>query len=633
MKKVMKATNALSYLPSDEVIKMPLSMLTLDDKSNVRNVEPNYIESLAQSILQNGLKQNLVAIPPTEGENTLYPIVAGKRRFMALQFLASTGHISVDELVSIKIEPRESATVTSLTENFHREAMHPIDEFKAFAKLQDEGLSVLDISIKFGIEELRVKQRLALGSAAPELLEECLNGNMGLDQLKVLCQMEDRERQKELWFNTAEGWQRNASNLKKMIANEALAASDKLAKFVTLEIYEAEGGTLVRDLFSSDDDDILIADVELLKALAIKKLQALEKDYLADGWAWVCYEFDRDYNFDNKMHQIHQEQREMTGAEAEQYKAWETRLTEIKDILEDEELEEVDQEAYRGEYNMLEETMQDFDNSLDYWGEDKAIAGVYLSINSSGVINIQNGLVKPEDYKKTQAKDSHNADSESNADAQTDNQEDGLSISLKETLACVRAGAMQAELMKQPRIAMVLLCHALAAKIFYNQWASIGFFGISLSTHTSDLNTKIDNFDETISGKAIAEAHQAWVEQLPTSESDLLDSLLGFSDAAIQELMSYCTSRALLLHQVSRDSTERYRKLNALLGADVKNHWKPTSSTFFNRLKKPQIKVVLQQANISTESLNDGMKKGEMALKAEQLIQQNPDWLPELLVA
>ena len=160
-----------------------------------------------------------------------------------------------------------------------------------------------------------------------------------------------------------------------MSTNEALAASDKLAKFVTLEIYEAEGGTLVRDLFSSDDDDILIADVELLKALAIKKLQALEKDYLADGWAWVCYEFDRDYNFDNKMHQIHQEQREMTEAEAEQYKAWETRLTEIKDILEEEELEEVDQEAYRGQYNILEETMQDFDNSLDYWGRIKPLQG------------------------------------------------------------------------------------------------------------------------------------------------------------------------------------------------------------------------------------------------------------------
>lgn len=625
MKKTVKA---LPYLPSDDVVKMPLSLLTIAD-SNVRKGEAKGIEGLAQSLLENGQEQNMNVIPPIQGESTLYEVVAGKRRFLAFSLLVEQGRMSPDALVDVKIKERETATVTSLTENFHREPMHPIDEFKAFQKLKDEGLSVLEISLKFGITEVQVRQRLALGSAAPELLDEVLNEKMTLSQLMVLCQLDDHERQKEIWFNTPDNWQRNPNNLRKLISNDAITLDSKLVKFVGLDEYEQAGGTVARDLFSTSDSDSTITDAQLLKTLANQKLQAFEKDLLADGWKWAQYSFDRDYNFDDRMHNIRMQKREKTAEESEQLSAWETRAEELEQLLTDLDEDDAEAETLQKEYDELQGKIDALDDSLEFWGEEKANAGVYFAIGNGGKFEVVYGLVKPEDYKKAQAEKSQGAEGEA---SQADKEEE-MSTSLKETLACVRAGAMQAELMKQPRIAMVLLCHTLAVKTFFSQWSSEPFFDIALTSHTGDLHSKIDAFSETVSGKAIDAEHEAWANKLPTSETEMLDALLGFSDAEIQALMAYCVSRNLRVHWPHSDATQRYRKLNTLLGADIKNHWKPTADTLFNRLKKPQIMNALKQANVSTDGLSDGMKKGDMAQKAEVLIQGNPDWLPDLLVA
>ena len=623
-----KTSKALPYLPSDEVVKLPLSMLTVGDY-NVRSQESKNLEGLAQSLLENGQEQNMSVIPPIQGESTLYEVVAGKRRFLAFSMLVAQGRVSPDILVDVKVKERKKATVTSLTENFHREQMHPIDEYKAFQKLKDEGLSVLEISLKYGIPEIQVRQRLALGSAAPELLEEVLNEKMTLSQLMVLCQLDDHERQKEVWFNTPDNWHRNPNNLRKFISNDAITLDNKLVKFVGFDVYEQAGGTVARDLFSTSDSDSTITDAQLLKTLANQKLQAFEKELLADGWKWAQYSFDRDYNFDDRMHNIRMQKREKTAEEAEQLCAWETRAEEIEQLLADVDEDDAEAESLQNEYDELQGKIDALDDALELWGEDKAIAGVYFAIGNGGKFEVVYGLVKPEDYKKAQAEKSQAAEGEA---SQADKEEE-MSASLKETLACVRAGAMQAELMKQPRIAMVLLCHTLAVKTFFSQWSGEPFFDIALTSHSGDLNAKIEGFADTVSGKAIDAEHEAWTNKLPTSETEMLDALLAFSDSEIQELMAFCASRNLRVHWPHKDATERYRKLNGLLGADIKHHWKPTASTFFNRLKKPQIISALKQANVSTDSLNDGMKKGDMAQKAEVLIQENPDWLPDLLVA
>ena len=52
---------SVNQLPNSDRLTLPLRALTLSD-TNVRKVSPGYIESLAASILADGVIQNLVVI-------------------------------------------------------------------------------------------------------------------------------------------------------------------------------------------------------------------------------------------------------------------------------------------------------------------------------------------------------------------------------------------------------------------------------------------------------------------------------------------------------------------------------------------------------------------------------------------
>ena len=68
--------------------------------------------------------------------------------------------------------PDASARTVSLTENVQREAMHPADQFEAFASLVAEGRPVEDIAADFGVTPLVVQRRLKLANVSPRLLAE-----------------------------------------------------------------------------------------------------------------------------------------------------------------------------------------------------------------------------------------------------------------------------------------------------------------------------------------------------------------------------------------------------------------------------------------------------------------------------
>lgn len=52
------------------------------------------------------------------------------------------------------------ATELSLTENFMRAKMHPVDEFHAFADMVNKGASIADVAARFGVKAKFVQQRM-----------------------------------------------------------------------------------------------------------------------------------------------------------------------------------------------------------------------------------------------------------------------------------------------------------------------------------------------------------------------------------------------------------------------------------------------------------------------------------------
>ncbi|AKK24686.1 hypothetical protein MB84_29900 (plasmid) [Pandoraea oxalativorans] len=67
-----------------------------------------------------------------------------------------------------------------------REAMHPADQFVAFAALVKEGRPVEDIAAVFGVSPLVVPRRLKLANVSPRLLADYRNDSPDAPTLEQL---------------------------------------------------------------------------------------------------------------------------------------------------------------------------------------------------------------------------------------------------------------------------------------------------------------------------------------------------------------------------------------------------------------------------------------------------------------
>lgn len=115
---------------------IPFNQLALS-QANVRRVKAGVsLDTLAADIARRGLLQSLTvrAQRDADGAETgLYEVPAGGRRFRALQMLVKQRRMTKTEPVPYIVRDDDviSAEEDSLAENTHREALHPLDQFRA----------------------------------------------------------------------------------------------------------------------------------------------------------------------------------------------------------------------------------------------------------------------------------------------------------------------------------------------------------------------------------------------------------------------------------------------------------------------------------------------------------------------
>src|SRR5580693_10211097 len=114
------------------------------------------MEELKASLLAHGLMQNLVV---TDGGDGTYRVIAGGRRLEAIHSLQAEGKLPEDFAVPCQVVTEDHALEMSLAENTVRLAMHPADQFEAFAALIDKGETAADVASRFGVEESLVLKR------------------------------------------------------------------------------------------------------------------------------------------------------------------------------------------------------------------------------------------------------------------------------------------------------------------------------------------------------------------------------------------------------------------------------------------------------------------------------------------
>ena len=258
---------------------IPFNKLVLS-QSNVRRLKAGVlIEDLAEDIARRGLLQSLNVRPVLDDDGTetgMFEIPAGGRRYRALERLVKQKRLSkTGPVPCIVRDPGTeiSAEEDSLAENVQRVALHPLDQFRAFKMLRDQGAGEDEIAARFFVTPTVVKQRLRLASVSEKLLGIYAADGMVLEQLMAFTVNTDHARQEQVWEALQQSYNKEPYLIRRQLTESAVRASDRRARFVGLDVYEAAGGMVLRDLFE-DDAGGWLQDVALLDRLATDKLAA-----------------------------------------------------------------------------------------------------------------------------------------------------------------------------------------------------------------------------------------------------------------------------------------------------------------------------------------------------------------------
>ena len=404
--------------PAPAVQPIPLDRLEVSP-GNVRKTDAG-LQSFAElkaNIAAIGILSNLV-VRPVPGDPDRFAIVAGARRYGALAQLAAEGQVATDMPVPCRIVDADaSETEISLAENMVRAAMHPADQVEAFAALADAGAAVSAIAARFGVAERTVEQRLRLGKAAPELLQAYREDAMDLGCLKAFAITTDRVRQMTVWSRVSEqGYRPTAWQIKRMLTDSRVPAGAAVAAFVGVEVYEAAGGTVDRDLFADEHEfGVWFEDPQLLDKLALERLQAAADD-LAREWKWAEPRLEIEWSDTARFGRVQPVPGEATPEETAESERLQARQEELSNMDPDELTEELYAESQRNE-----ERLDDIESAVrsraSFTDEDKAIAGCIVTIDDDGDLHVVGGLVRPEDVPSADAREDAGAGTGEDGDA------------------------------------------------------------------------------------------------------------------------------------------------------------------------------------------------------------------------
>ncbi|WP_250656051.1 ParB/RepB/Spo0J family partition protein [Alkalimarinus coralli] len=113
-----------------ELRELPVDLVQRGVYQPRRDMDPDALEELAESIQQQGVMQPIIVRPIAESR---YEIIAGERRWRATQ-LAGLDRVPA----IIRDVPDEAAVAMALIENIQRENLNAMEEAIALQRLQDE---------------------------------------------------------------------------------------------------------------------------------------------------------------------------------------------------------------------------------------------------------------------------------------------------------------------------------------------------------------------------------------------------------------------------------------------------------------------------------------------------------------
>ena len=624
---------ATAAVAAHELLLIPLSQLRPSSR-NVRTSGGASIPELASSIARVGLLQNLTVTAASDGEH--YEVVAGKRRLAALKLLAKRRKLDKAHDVPCLLVPDASARTVSLTENVQREAMHPAEQFEAFAALVAEGRPIEDIAADFGVTPLVVQRRLKLANVSPRLLSDYRADAVTLDQLMALAITDDHAAQEAAFYDSPQ-WQRGPQALREHLTEREIDATrDALARFVGIEAYEAAGGGLRRDLFSDDTRGVFLTDASLLDSLARDKLATTADSVRAEGWAWVETAPRITSAELHGFQHARRNRRTPNKTEAKRIVKLQSRQQAIDDRLNVDDAEDIAEEEASTLYEESDKLGAELDtieqSLLVFAPETLAVAGAIVTVDHAGEVITHRGLLREAEAKASRAQERQGT--QAGGDDEGEAQQPaapGISEKLARRLSAHRTAALQAELARHPQVALVAVVHRLALRVVVDSLGS-GDSPINISASPQDgLDAFAPDVAQSPALIALREVRQAWAARLPSDPDALFAELLALPQQEVLSLLAVCVSTTVGA-VTPREDTLPATALAQAVGLDMHPWWTPTAEGYFAHVSKAKAIEAVQAFAPEHAARLAKLKKNDLASEAERLA-VGTGWLPVMLRA
>ena len=267
----------------DDFRLIPLKGISSSELNPRKDFDEENLEELAASIFEKDLLQPIVVREPLQG---VFEIVAGERRFRALQLLLEKKKIADDYQVPCCIRNVDDLELIELAtiENVQRNDLPILDQADAYTKMLELGSDISTIAIKTGLSEATIKRRLAISEKlCPDAKGLVREGFITIGQAEALTivNFETQDSVLEAMEHGNLPADISPKQIRSMLIQEKYLVENAI---FDIDLYLSEGGTITSDLFGDSPDSF--DDAELFMKYQLEAIE-LRKTELADKWSWV----------------------------------------------------------------------------------------------------------------------------------------------------------------------------------------------------------------------------------------------------------------------------------------------------------------------------------------------------------
>ncbi|WP_186069356.1 ParB/RepB/Spo0J family partition protein [Burkholderia gladioli] len=610
---------------------------------NVRRRKRTGIAALANNIAAVGLLQNLVVHPMKVGAKRAqtFGVAAGETRRLALLELVERGLTAPDAEVRCLVVSAEAAVLISTSENEMREPMHPADQCEAYRVLVDAGRTIAEIALIYGTSETLVRQRLKLARVSPKLVDMFREDRIRLDQMQALALSDSHAEQERVWFE-AQPYDRDAHTIRrKLVAGERDFRSNRVARFVGMDAYEAAGGFVRRDLFSHEGA-AWYTDQALMERVAAEQLAAVAAKVYADGWNWVEVIPVLDYTAQASFLRVVPTVVEPSAEQRQEMDAIQARLDAIEaeqqaDDTDDETYERLEEEA-----TALGVRHAAIEDSLAvYTPLQMAGAGAIVTIDHDGTLEILRGWTRRgdpaargegestggDDMEDGSAPQRTHTGSRAPASPDAPDTRGPHSRALTLRLNARRTASAGMALARNPHVALAALVHRFLITD-YAPGSGGSAIDIQLHNHTGEIERNAPELADDLTYRVATEQRAAWAGTVPHDTDALLAWCVDQTDERLLLILAQYVGASV--DSITGDEDAHcVNALTSALNLDLADDWKATRASYFDHVPKARIAEVVTAAVSPAEGMRLlKLKKAEAAAEAERLVSATR-WLPE----